>query len=95
VYKSITQLEFGNRSKRGKTSGTGAEISPECHAVFLQLSPGNGIRIPHHHEKVANGICKLLNRLNVYRTTHNRFNIAMKHDRSNQDLLVFNFEGEN
>jgi len=95
VYKSITRLEFGNRSKRGKASGTGAEISPECQAVFLQLKPGKGIRIPHLHEESEKGVCKLLNRLNVYRTTHNRFDIAMKHDRSTQDLLVFNFEGEN
>ena len=94
VYKSITQLEFGNRSKRGKASGTGAEISPECQAVFFQLQPGKGIRIPHPHTELEKGVCKLLNRLNVYRTTHNRFDIAMKHDRSNKDLLVFNFEGE-
>ena len=95
MYKSITQLEFGHRSNRGKASGTGVEISPECQAVFLQLQPGNGIRIPHPHEESVKGICKLLNRLNVYRTTHNRVEIAMKHDKSNKDLLIFNFEGEN
>ena len=58
------------------------------------LQPGKGIRIPHVHEKAAKGVCKLLNRLNVYRTTHNRLDIAMKHDKANNDLLVFNFEGD-
>jgi|TARA_R110002072_G_scaffold131701_2_gene271577 hypothetical protein len=94
MYKGITKLEFGTRSRRGKASGTGAEISPECQAVFLHLQPGKGIRIPHIHEKAAKGVCKLLNRLNVYRTTHNRLDIAMKHDKANNDLLVFNFEGD-
>ena len=94
MYKDITKLEFGTRSRRGKASGTGAEISPECQAVFLHLQPGKGIRIPHIHEKAAKGVCKLLNRLNVYRTTHNRLDIAMKHDKANNDLLVFNFEGD-
>ena len=94
MFKSITRLEFGTRNKRGKASGTGAEISPECQAVFTQLKPGTGIRLPHEHEKTGKSVCKLLNMLNVYRTTHNRFDIAMKHDKANHDLLVFNFEGD-
>ena len=92
MYKEITREEFGTRSKRGKKSKTGATPSVETDAVFTQLESGTGIRIPHEHNKNKYGMCTLMNRLNVFRTLHDRKNISMKHEVATNDLLVFNFE---
>jgi hypothetical protein len=91
-YQSISKSEFGTRNKRGQGSEGQSDMSEESYAVFVELKPQSGIRIPHDHP--SKGPCPMVNRLNVYRTTHDRQEIAMKHDRKTKDLLVFNFEEE-
>lgn len=92
TYQSITRKEFGTRSKRGKQGQTGVTPSTETYAVFTLLKSGTGIRIPHEHTTNKYGMCKVLNRLNVYRTLHDRKEISMKHEIATNDLLVWNFE---